>query len=345
MNGKLFRIEKRIATFDAIRIFASFSVIYIHVGVLGYFQAVDSPHWVFSMFMTALSSTGVPMFLMLSGYLNLDTDKNKSIPSFIGSRSVHFLIPALFWIAVYTYRAGLGWPEFVDIILFRMPITTVSVHLYFVQILSLLYVLTPVLRSILALGGWYRVLLLGISVLLFSLSWFPHIVAVGWFSFILYYLLGFFIRIEEQVKSIQSVHAYYVLLGSLLGSLLMLMYEFNTKHMVDLNNYSLSYLNPLTVFASVSLFIILLRTLSKFSLLPSTRVIGVLTMQIYYIHPIILSYISPFFIANNLMRFPMDIILSCLTFFLSLMFLYILSELCNAFLHVFRIMTNMSPTT
>ena len=56
---------------DVVRIVASFLVILLHATSLGYFEAVDSTTWLQTAVLKAIASFGVPLFLIVTGYILL----------------------------------------------------------------------------------------------------------------------------------------------------------------------------------------------------------------------------------------------------------------------------------
>lgn len=93
--------SKRIFYFDALRAFAIFCVIVIHVyceiqaGIMSEYGIIPSYKWIYAQIMGNSFRIGVDLFLMLSGALSLG--RVWDIKSFLGKRIPRIVAPFAFW--------------------------------------------------------------------------------------------------------------------------------------------------------------------------------------------------------------------------------------------------------
>lgn len=148
---------------------------------------------------------GVPLFLMVSGYLMLDPAKQEAWPTFLTKRFSKVLVPFLAWLAVYT-----GWQvawvggdvSGIDTLLalWNRP---VFYHLWLLQVLLACYTITPVIKIfgpqllqnglVPFIGAWgAAVALLPIGNTFFELEFSLNIFVT--FELIGFYFLGHYLR-------------------------------------------------------------------------------------------------------------------------------------------------------
>ncbi|MFM7399361.1 MAG: acyltransferase, partial [Bacteroidota bacterium] len=87
---------------DRIRNISTIMVIAIHVAapIAHVPQDLNSFWWWIGNFWNSLSRPGVPLFVMLSGFLLLG--KDYPLPDFLSRRFSRVVIPALFWMVIYS---------------------------------------------------------------------------------------------------------------------------------------------------------------------------------------------------------------------------------------------------
>ena len=92
--------SKSLLEYDAIRFFAAFSVIAVHVATpaLGNLSASGNYNWWVANFYQSLFRSGIPLFLMLTGALLLHRATGFT---FIRNRLLRVLLPFGFWTFVY----------------------------------------------------------------------------------------------------------------------------------------------------------------------------------------------------------------------------------------------------
>ncbi len=133
---------------DRLRNIATVMVIAIHVAapIAHVPNDVHSSWWWWGNFWNSLSRPGVPLFVMLSGFLLLG--KDYPLPVFLKRRFTRVLIPALFWMVVYLVYGFLanGKPATVLEGLRDIVVGPVHYHLWFIYLIIGLYLVYPILR-------------------------------------------------------------------------------------------------------------------------------------------------------------------------------------------------------
>lgn len=144
-----------------------------------------------------------PFFIMLSGMFMLSPSRDESTAQFLRKRISRVLIPFSFWSVVYLMY------EYRDKIYFGEPIPWTAVwnkiwyedvyfHLWFIPMITGLYLLTPVFRIFIknAQRGDIEYFL----VLAFSITALQHFITnlfvvkyIGWLGYIGFYVLGYYI--------------------------------------------------------------------------------------------------------------------------------------------------------
>ena len=139
---------------DLIKTIAVFCIVTIHACGNGYYSEYGSFGWLCTLFWGSLTRAGVPLFLMCSGALMLDSDKPLPIKKLWGKSILRLVLALFFWATVYgLYRladthdlnAASLWQLFKDLVQFRH-----ESHLYFIHIMLLVYALLPVSRLLTA---------------------------------------------------------------------------------------------------------------------------------------------------------------------------------------------------
>lgn len=133
---------------DRLRNLATVMVIAIHVSgsVAQNDTGYDTFFWWSGNFWDSLSRPSVPLFVMLSGFLLLG--KDYPLGDFLKRRFSRVVIPALFWMVIYSfynYKAN-GYPATVTQAIRGIVERPVHYHLWFIYLIIGLYLVYPVLR-------------------------------------------------------------------------------------------------------------------------------------------------------------------------------------------------------
>jgi surface polysaccharide O-acyltransferase-like enzyme len=144
--------KTRDLSIDRLKAIAIFGVLTIHTCSYGYSAAFWSFDWVSAVFWGCLVRASVPVFLMCSGALMLDPEKEVPIKTLFTKYLPRMVTAMLFWAAAYKVywlmEAGkLTLPSFLqglkEVVVFNQEF-----HLYYLHIILLVYLLLPVTRLI-----------------------------------------------------------------------------------------------------------------------------------------------------------------------------------------------------
>lgn len=134
---------------DRLRNLSTLMVILIHVAApIAHAEGSDfhGSVWWTGNFWNSLTRPGVPLFVMLSGYLLLG--KDYELGGFLKKRFSRVVIPAIFWMLIYSLYGYLakGSPATVGETLKGLVTGPVHYHLWFIYLIIGLYLVYPILR-------------------------------------------------------------------------------------------------------------------------------------------------------------------------------------------------------
>lgn len=297
---------------DLIRIVATFAVISIHVTdiLLSYRTYVGGTSWWFANILNSLSRVSVPLFIMLSGWMvwsNFDpVTGNQKI---LGKTVHRILIPLAFWIIInglwLWYWHAMAW----DVNTFLYKLWSGSwFHLYFLIILSGLYLITPWLNQLKTKSLYFltaSTVIWGLGNTALKYIW-PEIytesnIFTWWIPYLGYYLAGRILGNFNFKNSLRYLGFTLWVLGGLLTACFV--YANITKwDPQSLENskgqYMWEYLTPHIIVMSLGAFIFLRNYASnlKNKFVPKlVREVSGLTFGVYLIHPIIMDLLDHFF--------------------------------------------------
>ncbi len=139
---------------DLTKSIAILCVLFIHAGSAFYAFPVASSAWNTLLVYGSLVRAGVPLFLMCSGALLLNTEKKLSLKRLYTHNLPRILAAMVFW--GYTYKlwhlyeqnafsAPALWNAFKEVLFFNQEF-----HFYYLHIILLVYILLPVMRVLTA---------------------------------------------------------------------------------------------------------------------------------------------------------------------------------------------------
>jgi surface polysaccharide O-acyltransferase-like enzyme len=296
---------------DLIRTVAMILVILLHASIENN-PSIDimSPQgiqlWWVSDIYNSLARTCVPLFIMLTGFLLLQPSKaEEPIRVFIKKRWKRIGIPVLFWAGAY-----FAWRFLINAETFSLTSIVQSIfvgpyfHFWYIYILIGLYLLTPVIRVLVAHADWN-------TIKYFFLLWFVGTgvvplftlysgisAASSWFDqsvFVLTGMVGYFV-LGAYVTRLQ-LRSSTLLLILVLSSLWTIIGTYFSAGILG-NGYSQFFLEASSfnvIMASVTLFL-LLATVSRQTIetrfSSGNRVLKVIsenTLPIYLFHVMVLE--------------------------------------------------------
>ena len=339
--------EKRAIWPDILRIVAIFAVIMLHAAAAGYQTFnVRSIQWQCCNLYNSLSRFGVPIFVMLSGMFLLNPARNYTIKKLYFQKIPRMMTAFLFWSTFYavipliknlhdnivSLNCNLLYP-------LALEITNGHVHLWFLFMISGLYMITPLLRNIVKdekLTIYFLVLCLVFVFITNSLnqiSFLPKslILTMNRFNVKLvsgysgYFVWGFFLSQHQLTDRTRTIIYIIGFISALLTAALngFAGYYYNTPGKWMLANLSI---NILCMATAVFVFfqyhfqdVRFSHQTQKFLVL-----LGKWSFGIYLVHMCFHTYIVPRFFIHPILSIPIS---SIITFIFSLITVSVLSRI------------------
>ncbi len=221
--------------------------------------------WWFLTVLTAVSKVGVPLFLMLSGTVNLGSPSKSQFDRAYMIRLLRILVPFGFWALVYMSIKPSGeirrvpWNDVLGILNGQ-----VYYHLWFIYSIIGLYMITPVLNAfVIAIGERQSLLVGGILLGATGLAWSLENAFQYWLDANLfkplpvyagYYILGYGLR---SVKVTRRLREYSVMAFVVSSVFSLLITDYLNHEMKSFDNRGFHNLNPVVMVMSIAAFLLL----------------------------------------------------------------------------------------
>lgn len=285
---------KRFLSIDLARIIAAVAVVIIHVVSNSYFLLSDIGYrnWVMTSLIGWLVIWGTPLFIMISGFLLINPKKTENFKQFILKRSSRILIPLIFWnIFYYLFDhnfKNVSLNEF----FYQISHTGTYSHLYFLNILIGLYLITPFLSKLVTKINLNLIIpflvtissLYHFSYCFLNFPKFNNIFTI-YLPYISYYLAGYWVGHKLKIKHFKMVGLFIFLLfvfSVFITRKLVFIFETHDQDTILVSNLSL----PVAAFTIV-LFYWFISITNKILEKKSLFLIKIsnLTLGVYLIHP------------------------------------------------------------
>lgn len=290
---------------EYLRVFASMSVIVIHVAALAIRQTTGY-RYEFALFLDTFSRVAVPLFFMISGYFMLDCHKEIAFVAMWQKAKTRIFYPFLFWSGVYIlFSIGFLAYTFetwnVQFIQHELFTGMTMYHFWFLPVLGGYYLLTPWLNERLKKRsdrqlGWLIVTMMvigfGAQIGVALTSW-PVFRLVKLSGFLGYYVIGYVAkRRQSSLKKRIGIGMYVSLsiVTALCFSLSLQVLSVEQTIALVTDNFF-----PPIMFASVGIFVSFVH--HEFPLTWYTRLVMRLspyTFGMYIIHVAVLLVIASF---------------------------------------------------
>jgi surface polysaccharide O-acyltransferase-like enzyme len=328
---------------DLIRTIAIALVILLHASNEA-LQATSMPvaYWWTAAIYKSLALSCVPLFVMLSGALLLQPAKlNEPIRVFLKKRLSRIGLAFAFWSAIYiAWSFNTANPPVVFTLenlgqsIVRSLFSGAYYHFWFMYLIVGLYLITPLLRAVIAGGNWkvlrYLVLLWFGGVAVLPLAEFVSGQVLNGAIFLIGGFVGYFVLgICLQKVRLQSSILYGLVIVGFVGTVFGIWLMNYPLSALAQNNYFFEYLTIFVVTGSAALFLILLKFRPDWpgtNHTTASRIVQDIsknTLPIFLFHVIILeSFERGFFgfklsftTLNPIIEIPL---LAALTFFITL---------------------------
>lgn len=333
---------------DLLRCLSILMVIVIHVSathLLGNAAKMNT-NFDIANFYDSISRTAVPLFVLLSGYFTLR--KSKNLKMYFKKLTLGLIIPTLVWMVLYEVFEFLdtgGWNGFIQFVkdgglwgsFDNLFLNNLGRHLWFMPMFIGLQILAPLLIFIRKQIGEVAFFILGLFFLAVGLleAFFAFrgtdMIIANVFSCVLY--LGYFILGYSLPKTILSrlKKVIWFAFFALSTAAIYFLTNWAMENRADISFkplYFYDYLSIVVVIAAISLFMLFTKIqIRNTGLQKISRSITPHIFFIYFVHLIILRYVTRFFaeimpVEDHLSwAIPlMSIIIFILSYLISLLF-------------------------
>lgn len=286
------------------RIIAVYAVILLHVSgavVLG--NEVGTEYWWFGNVYDSATRWCIPVFVMISGALLLDPNKQENLSTFYTKRLSRILIPILCWSAfflLWAFLTGIVTGNELTIIqlLTRLLSGLPHYHMWFLYMILSLYLFTPFFRKIVAHSNKKEFVFLiattfVIAAINYAYSEFSsagYTLFITWFlSYVPYYFLGYYIRQDD--RNLSKVILWGVFLISIILTFIGC-YIVAINYGLEMGEYFYGDMSVTSIPMSISLMYILKSWNKPIFNTAFTKRLSMLTLGIYLVHPVILESID-----------------------------------------------------
>ena len=150
-------MNKRYSYLDFLRCLAIFFVVVLHVvtPVLTNTGLYGSTSWYLCLFQNSLNRAGVPLFLMISGFLMLRDERTRDVGSFYKKRLPRLVLPLAVWNGIYYVGYALQGGEAISPVTYLRQLLNngSAYHFWFVYTLLGIYLIAPFLKRIVDAAG------------------------------------------------------------------------------------------------------------------------------------------------------------------------------------------------
>lgn len=304
--------DNRILYLDILRVFAMLAVVHVHISVTDLilnFHAVSLKYWWIENVFASSSKWCVPIFVMLSGTLLLKPSKNESIKYFFKKRCFKVVFPFITWGIIYivwNVKDNISRLS-IKYIVEQYVQGPVFWHMWFIYMIMVLYLLTPVIRVYIYNADdtnikYFLVLLFISTSILELLEKITHVQFNSYFKFQSiwgfagYYILGYFLNkvsIKKEIRKYIYILAFFCLITIPFGTYI---FTQNNKGVLDSCLYE--YTNPLIIIVSIAIFLLFKNIDWNKIFIKRQRMLKLLfnissaSLGIYLIHPLVMGILT-----------------------------------------------------
>lgn len=294
--------NNRVIQFDVLRVVAALAVVWLHTSAQRFYISYPSVEWDARNFYDSLVRWSVPIFVMISGALFLDSQRKIDIKGLYAKNITRVVLIFIFWSVVYGLYSGIGEKGLIGLVgrMVQGPF-----HFWFIKMLIGLYITVPILRVI-VVDKKLELYFIGLSLItaFFIPTLFPFIgyisdvardfavkyyeefgikIALGYVG---YFVLGHYLannNINGTVKRIICI------LGILSVFAVSALTSFASSRVGTPYLFFYEYINLFTLFEAVAIFVVIknLQIAPKYhSVLKNA---SKLSLGIYIIHPLVMN--------------------------------------------------------
>ena len=301
-------LDRRLFSVDLIRAYAIFMVVMVHAAapVMLSFSSISQSSWWVANILFSFAHQGVPLFIMISGLLLLDPNKNETLARFFRKRVVKVVWPLLFWSAFYYFWRVLYKGESLTASKAFLIVIQGQIyyHLWFIYLILGLYIATPVLRFYIKSAPKINILYFVVVWAIF-ISLLPVLrhftgISIGIDNVLFHSLIGYFLigPLMNQL-SFQNRYTWIIILGIISVTLLTAVgtHLFTLRFDGQYQGQLLRLHMPNIIALSVGTFLMLMKwqhsDIFKSELIAAfVQRISLASFGIYLLHPAILDLLD-----------------------------------------------------
>ena len=320
--------KNREYAFDILRVISMLMVIIIHVANIycRSFGIISNSSYLISLIFNTICRISVPIFFMISGTLLLDRKFNKE--KYI-KRVLKYVLLIIIWDIIYLvweyFYLGVTYDK-----LYKLIIDPYRAHLWFLYTILVLYIVQPILKTIMdKSNNTIKIVLLSIWILLSLASMLNPYVAKYFtiFSYIGYFVIGKYLYEFIKKYDLRKYSISLILIMIICYIISIIMNYSLSIRLHQFYNLFFAYRTPFIMLASFALYTLIISNYKKDSLNKFFTELSDLSLGVYLIHGIFLDVTAKVFIytsINSLIGIPLFTII---IFILSTISVFILKKI------------------
>lgn len=218
--------DKRVVYLDMARIITMLSVVIAHVASMGWYAFdIYSGEWAEYNLYYGLNRWGVAVFLMISGALFLNREKEITVKDLFGKYIKRLVVAYLFWATIYACKDAFVAGTF-SMNEFLKTIVNGHYHMWYIPMIIGIYLVLPILRELIKndkVMRYLMTLLLFFCFVLTTIGLIPQLHEVysifdrmlfsAFGGYTAYFLLGYYLNKTELRKLVRYVCYLFGVLG------------------------------------------------------------------------------------------------------------------------------------
>ena len=292
--------SKRIIYLDMLKVISCIAVVVLHVTASAFkTMAIQSESWLVVTSVNMLTRFAVPIFVMVSGALFLNPDKNIDIKKLYKKNILHLVIVYVFWTVIYSiynvYNNDMSM-NMTNII--KDAVLESYYHLWFIPMLIGIYICIPIVRTIVKnnkeIIEYFLIIFLVFkiipqTILLFKFPYSGYIAAIlerieiPLLSYIGYFILGYYLHAYDLSGKVKKLIYIIGVIAAIIAIIVTIGYSFYVGKAVE----TLCREFSITTFAmSVAIFVLVKNMLANNKIKFEKQIIHLsdISLGIYLIH-------------------------------------------------------------
>lgn len=331
-------MKKRIVYFDVLKIVTCFMVVLIHViSRTWYTLDLKSNEFIFLTILDSICRCAVPIYLMISGAIFLNEDKDITIKDILKKYILNIFLIYLFWNILYSVVNIVVNNKTLNIdIIKNIFVSTILgngvFHLKFLVTIIGFYLCVPFIRCITKKEN--KKILQYLIILLFIFTCVPSVLnilninlkyPILFSGFTLYFILGYYLNKFE----INKKYRYIIYILGLISLIITPVLTINDSINNSIYSEKYFYYGSFNVYLySASLFLLFKNVFDKTKETKLLNNLSKLYFGVYLIHGLVLGLLMKFNIFGLSLNLSIKtLVISCLVFFISLIVSFILSKI------------------